>query len=183
MKFRVATLADAPRIATLHAASWRRAYRGMLSDEYLDTDLESDRGKVWTGRLSTPNPKQRVVLSEISDQLAGFACALGSEDPDLGTLLDNLHVSHEFQQQGIGARLLMEIVSWCQTEFAGQGLFLWVLEANLKARHFYEHLGATKAGEDVWRSPDGGKIPSLCYAWRHLDPLLLTLNLRTKTKR
>ena len=182
MKFRVATLADAPRIATLHAASWRRAYRGMLSDEYLDTDLESDRGKVWTGRLSTPNSKQRVVLSEISDQLAGFACALGSEDPDLGTLLDNLHVSHEFQQQGIGARLLMQIASWCQTEFAGEGLFLWVLEPNMKARRFYEHLGAVPAGKEVWESPDGGKIPSLCYAWRHLDPLLLTLNLRTMTK-
>jgi GNAT superfamily N-acetyltransferase len=182
MRFRDATLADAPRIAALHAASWGRAYRGMLSDEYLDTVLESDRARVWIERLTTPKPKQRVVLAEITDQLAGFACAFGAEDPDLGTLLDNLHVRHDFQQQGVGARLMMQIASWCQTEFVGEGLFLWVLEPNLKARRFYEHLGAIKAGEEVWQSPDGGKIPSLCYAWRDLAPLMETLKLRTTAK-
>jgi GNAT superfamily N-acetyltransferase len=182
MRIRDATLADAPRIAGLHAASWRRAYRGMLSDEFLDTDLESDRTRVWVDRLTTPKPKQRVVLAEISNQLAGFACAFGSEDPHLGTLLDNLHVRHDFQHQGIGAKLMTQIASWCQAEFAGEGLFLWVLESNLQARRFYEHLGATRAGEDVWQSPDGGAIPSLCYAWRSLAPLLLALNLRTTKK-
>jgi len=179
VRFRDATLADAPRIAALHAASWRRAYRGMLSDEYLDTDLESDRTRVWVGRLTTPNPKQRVVLAEVSDQLAGFACAFGSEDPDLGTLLDNLHVRHDFQHQGVGAKLMMQIASWCRMEFAGEGLFLWVLEPNLQARRFYENLGGTKVGEEVWQSPDGGAIPSLCYAWSNLAQLILTLTLRT----
>lgn len=182
MRFRDATLADAPSIATLHAGSWRRAYRGMLSDEYLDADLESDRTRVWVGRLTTPKLKQRVVLAEISDQLAGFACAFGSEDPDLGTLLDNLHVRDDFQHQGIGAELMMQIALWCEAEFAGEGLFLWVLEANLQARRFYEHLGANKAGADVWQSPDGGAIPSLCYAWSSLAPLMLALTLRTKKK-
>jgi GNAT superfamily N-acetyltransferase len=179
MRFRDATLADAQNIAALHAASWRRAYRGMLRDEYLDTDLESERTRVWVGRLTTPKPKQRVLLAESSDQLAGFACAFGSEDPDLGTLLDNLHVRHDFQDQGIGAGLLMQIASWCQEEFAGEGLFLWVLEPNLQARRFYENLGATKVGAEVWQSPDGGAIPSLCYAWSDLAALMLTLTLRT----
>jgi GNAT superfamily N-acetyltransferase len=119
------------------------------------------------------------VLAEISDQLAGFACAFGSEDPELGTLLDNLHVRHDFQNQGIGAKLMTQIALWCQAEFAGEGLFLWVLESNLQARRFYEHLGATRAGEDVWHSPDGGAIPSLCYAWNDLAPLMLALTLRT----
>lgn len=183
MRFRDATLADAPGIAALHAASWRRAYRGMLSDEYLDSDLESDRTRVWVARLTSPKLKQRVVLAETSDQLVGFACAFGSEDPDLGTLLDNLHVSHDFQNQGIGARLMMHIASWCQEELAGEGLFLWVLESNLQARRFYENLGGARLGEEVWQSPDGGAIPSLCYAWSNLSQLMDALTLRTrKTK-
>ena len=182
MRFRDATLADAPHIAALHAASWRHAYRGMLRDEYLDGDLECERTRVWVDRLTTPGAKQRVVLAEISNQLAGFACAFGSEDPELGTLLDNLHVRQELQHQGIGAKLMTQIASWCHEELPGEGLFLWVLEANLQARRFYEHLGATKAGEDVWQSPDGGAIPSLCYAWKRLAPLMLALNLRTTKK-
>lgn len=154
----------------------------MLSDEYLDTDLESDRTRLWVERLTTPKPNQRVVLAEVSDQLAGFACAFGSEDPDLGTLLDNLHVRHDFQRQGIGTKLMTQVASRCQEDFAGEGLFLWVLKPNLPARRFYEHLGGTRVGEEVWQSPDGGAIPSLCYAWRRLELLLQALTLRTTKK-
>lgn len=180
MRFRDASVADASRIAALHAASWRTTYRGMLSDEYLDGDTDSERTRVWVDRLTTPNPKQRVVLVEIAGQLAGFACAFGSDDPKLGTLLDNLHVSREFQRCGIGAKLMSEIASWCQAELPGEGLFLWVLEPNRTARDFYEQLGAVKVDEDVWHSPDGGSIPSLCYAWKDLDSLTLALKQRTK---
>ena len=178
MNFREAGVADSSRIASLHAGSWRHAYRGMLSDEYLDIDLVADRAKVWAERLSAPRPKQRVVLAEINGQLAGFACAFGSNDPKLGTLLDNIHVSPEFQRRGIGAKLMNEIVSCCKAELPGEGLFLWVLAANWHARHFYERLGGAIVNEDVWHSPDGGLIPSLCYAWRDLDALTLALTQR-----
>jgi len=38
MNFRRAAACDADRIAQLHAESWRRAYRGMMRDEFLDGD-------------------------------------------------------------------------------------------------------------------------------------------------
>jgi ribosomal protein S18 acetylase RimI-like enzyme len=97
-------------------------------------------------------------------------------------LLDNLHVSREFQRQGIGAKLMTEIVSWCQAESPGEGLFLWVLEPNFPARNFYEELGAVNVGEDVWLAPDGGSIPSLCYAWPRLESLMLALTLKKSKK-
>jgi ribosomal protein S18 acetylase RimI-like enzyme len=96
----------------------------------------------------------------------------------LGTLLDNLHVSREFQRQGIGAKLMSEIASWCKSALPGEGLFLWVLEPNRTARDFYEQLGAVKVNKDVWHSPDGGSIPSLCFAWKDLDVLTRALTLR-----
>lgn len=36
------------------------------------------------------------------------------------------------------------------------------------ARRFYERLGATNVGHDVWLPPDGGAVPKLRYAWK--DP-------------
>lgn len=182
MQIRDATPADGPPIAALHAASWRLTYRGLLRDGYLDGDLVGDRNRLWAQRLTEPEPKQRVVLAEVGQQLAGFACAFGSADPEMGTMLDNLHVGYEFQRQGMGARLMNEIVSWCQAEVPGEGLFLWVLEGNAQARRFYEHLGATKVAADVWESPDGGAIPSLCYAWTNLAVLIHELNLRTSKR-
>jgi GNAT superfamily N-acetyltransferase len=179
VEFRLANQKDAARITGLHAASWRDTYRGLLSDEYLDGDLVAERAKIWVERLTTPNPKQRIVLAEADRGLAGFACAFGSDDPELGTLLDNLHVSREFQRQGIGAKLMLEIASWCQDELPGEGLFLWVLEGNRQARQFYEQLGAIKVNEDFWHAPDGRLIPGLCYAWKRMDSLLSALTIRT----
>ena len=179
MEFRIANQNDAARIAGLHSASWRDTYRGLLSDEFLNGDLVGERAKLWVERLATPNPKQRIVLAEAERGLAGFACAFGSDDPELGTLLDNLHVSREFQHQGIGTKLMLEIACWCQAELPGEGLFLWVLEGNRPARRFYEQLGAVKVNEDFWHAPDGGSIPGLCYAWKHLESLLTALTMRT----
>ena len=172
MEFRIANHADAPRIAALHAASWRVSYRGMLSDKYLDGDLLSERKELWVERLNAPKPKQRVVLAESGGQLAGFACAFGSEDPDLGTMLDNLHVSREFQRRGIGIKLMSEIASWCHEELSGEGLHLWVLKDNGPARNFYERLGGVIVKEELWLAPDGGSLDSLCYAWEHPEVLM-----------
>lgn len=178
VRFREANKADAERIAALHATSWRFAYRGMLSDKYLDGDLVGERTRLWIERLAASNPLQRVVLAEIGDRLAGFACAFGSEDPQLGTLLDNLHVRQEFQHQGVGTGLMNEIVSRVRAEFPGEGLFLWVLESNKQARRFYEDLGAIRVAEEIWHSPDGGWLPSLCYAWHDLIALMSLLKVR-----
>jgi ribosomal protein S18 acetylase RimI-like enzyme len=180
MQFRDATQTDGPRIAALHAASWRLTYRGWLRDEYLDGDLVDERNRLWTVRLAVPEPNQRIVLAEAGQQLAGFACAFGSADPELGTMLDNLHVGYQFQRQGIGARLMKEIVSWRLAEASGEGLFLWVIEGNSRARRFYENLRATKVAEDVWQSPDGGAIPSVCYAWTNLAALMQAMNVRSR---
>lgn len=178
LKIRIANTSDAQRIATLHATSWRLSYRGMLSDAYLDGELTNERTLLWVERLTTPQRKLRVVLAEIGDRLAGFACAFGSEDVQLGTLLDNLHVSSDFQQQGIGTRLMGEIVSWCQAELPGEGLFLWVLEHNRRARHFYEQLDGQQVNEELWQAPDGSEVPSVCYAWKDLVVLKRKLTSR-----
>ena len=178
LEIRIADATDAQRIAILHATSWRLSYRGMLSDTYLDGVLINERTHLWVERLTTPQRKLRVVLAEVGDRLAGFACAFGSQDLRFGTLLDNLHVSSDFQQQGIGTRLMREIVTWCQAELPGEGLFLWVLEANARARYFYEQLDGTQVTEKLWQAPDGSEAPRVCYAWNDLVVLKQELTSR-----
>ena len=43
MTIRLALSAECQAIADLHAASWRFAYRGALSEEYLASDIMADR--------------------------------------------------------------------------------------------------------------------------------------------
>ena len=133
MKYREATPDDIAAIAALHAASWRFAYRGAYSDEYLDGPVDEDRLGVWLERLSEASANRFVVVAEEESQMAGFACAFGERDDRWGTLLDNLHVRREWQGKGIGRSLVAEVAKWCAKRNPDSGLYLSVLEQNARA--------------------------------------------------
>ena len=173
VRYRLARATDAAHIAALHADSWRRFYRGMFPDEYLDNDVEADRATVWHERFNRadPQPATLTVLAELGDDLVGFAHSIVDEDPEWGTLLDNLHIRHDAQRLGIGTRLMAETATWLRDSGNTSTLYLWVLEANTRARRFYEALGGQPAGEGI--SSDGGSnAPSLRIWW----PLLALLS-------
>jgi GNAT superfamily N-acetyltransferase len=162
---REATYDAAAAIATLHADSWRVAYRGAYRDEFLDRDVVQDRMGVWESRLSAPPDNQFVVLAEEEGRLVGFACAYGREDERWGSLLDNIHVRRERQREGTGTRLVSEVATWCRAHYADCGLYLWVLAQNSQARRFYERLGAMDRGGEISVPPGGGQVLSRRYAW------------------
>ena len=183
MKVRVALPSDAQEIAALHAASWRYAYRGALSEEYLAGDILAERSAVWTDRFQCAPPNQYVVVAEIESQIIGFACAYANEDAQWGTLLDNIHVSQSVQRQGVGLKLMAAVGQWCELTAPASGLFLWVLQSNLPAQRFYEGLGAVNVGADVWFSPDGGSVPTYQYTWQNIQVLLQNCASQEKLKR
>lgn len=168
MQIRAAEKSDINAIANLHAASWRFAYRGALSDEYLAGDIVSDRRAAWTQRLTTQNQNQHVVIAEENTQLIGFACAFAHADLQWGTLLDNIHVSQSCHRKGIGSSLMQQIAHWHLETSPTNPMFLWVLQSNLTAQRFYEELGAENVGSDVWVPPGGGAIPRFRYAWQNI---------------
>lgn len=164
-QIRQATQADAPAIAELHARSWRQAYRGMLSDDYLDGDILGDRLAVWRSRLDAPPMGQHVVVAEAQGQVIALACAYGAHHPVRGTLLENLHVDRRHQRQGLGAALVRHVRHWNGQNHPGQGLHLWVLAPNTAAQRFYASLNAVQMASDHWAAPDGRSIAQLCLAW------------------
>jgi GNAT superfamily N-acetyltransferase len=171
MRFRHATPKDATAIAALHAESWRANYRGAYRDEYLDGPVVEDRRRVWQERLSSPASNQLVVLAENDGELIGFACAYGADDPTWGSMLDNLHVRPGQQGRGTGAALLAEVAAWCRANYAGCGLYLWVLEQNRGAQRFYRRLGASDEGGELSEPPGGGQIRGRRYAWKVVPEL------------
>lgn len=171
MWYRRTNAKDAGAIATLHAESWRVAYRGALRDEFLDGDVFTDRATQWGARLSAPPENQLVIVAEDDDGPAGFACAYGRDDERWGTLLDNLHVRRERQRHGTGARLLAEVAAWTLEHYPDAGLYLWVVEQNRDAQRFYRKLGAEDRGGDVWMPPGGGSTPTRRYVWTNGESL------------
>lgn len=171
MQYRVARLLDEEGIAQLHADSWRRTYRGDFLDAFLDGDLVANRHEVWRQRLGRPGDNQFVYVATEENQIAGFVCAYGAEDPKWGSLLDNLHVSHTHRRKGIGSVLIERAGSWLVSAYPDCGVYLWVLESNEGARRFYERLGATNAGAVEMENAGGGTARSCRYVWERPEAL------------
>lgn len=67
VRFRTGGSGDAAAIAALHADSWRRHYRGIYSDFFLDGDLEQERRSVWSERLTAATSEScHTVVAEVA---------------------------------------------------------------------------------------------------------------------
>jgi steroid delta-isomerase-like uncharacterized protein len=162
---RPATAQDVETIASLHAESWRNAYRGVLSDEYLETSVLSDRKLVWREKLDRSAESTLVLLALEGGEPAGFVRAILDEDETWGALLDNLHVLPRFQGKGLGKRLMKEAASWVSRSRPGSPLHLWVIEGNEEARSFYDKLSGKPLDRKPWNAPDGRRVSLVRYVW------------------
>ena len=179
VRYRLARSADAPAIAALHADSWRRSYRGMLPDAFLDHEVFANRAALWEQRFNDPDEQlvTLTIVAELTREIVGFVHSIAEEDPKWGTLLDNLHVRHDTKRLGIGTRLMAETAAWLEERAYTSGLYLWVLENNVPAGRFYDSLGGRVAGSGV--SHEGGaSAPSLRYWWPRLGQLSCNLPQR-----
>ena len=172
----MATANDARSVADLHADSWRRHYRGAYSDSFLDGDVTADRLAVWKQRLEGRDPSAATTVAEHGAQLVGFVYVVFDEDPEWGSLVDNLHVAYARKRSGIGSRLMAEAARAVRGHGPG-GLYLWVLEQNTDAQAFYEARGGRYCGRRLVQPPGGvvervnGSPYALQFVWS--DPTVL----------
>ncbi|WP_433726928.1 N-acetyltransferase family protein [Actinoplanes sp. CA-051413] len=150
MDLRPAGPADAALIAELHAASWRRHYRGAFADFYLDGDVITERRAVWSSRLAAPGAGL-TLLAEAGAELIGFIHIEADHDERWGSFIDNLHVRHDRQRSGVGRALMAAAAEAVEH----RARYLWVLEQNVAAQGFYRALGG-RCVEKAVVSPPGG---------------------------
>ncbi len=171
MNYRQATPDDVEQIAMLHAESWRKSYRGMLSDDFLDREVVANRLAVWRNRLDSPVKGQFVLVAEENKRLCGFVCLFANYDENVGALLDNLHVRLEQQGRGLGKALMSRSGAWLQENYPQSGLYLWVFANNEPARRFYERLGGQMAGQKMEDEFGEKPVRALRYVWHDVEEL------------
>jgi GNAT superfamily N-acetyltransferase len=169
--FRLSHAQDAPIIAGLHTQSWHNAYRGILSDQFIDEEMANMMAQKWQSRFDQPAENQRIIIAEKEGIPAGFVCLYFHDHPQYGTLIDNLHVIPAFKGLGLGARLMREAASLVQSETGDQHYYLWVLEKNLPSRQFYEHIGGQNAESTLHQMPDGQEHLVYRYVWKDFERL------------
>jgi len=171
-RLRPAESSDADALAALHAGSWQRTYRGMMSDAFLDGEALDNRRRVWRERLGTADVDQWVTVADDGARIVGFICVYARGDAGWGAYIDNLHVVPDWQGRGLGGALMRSAGEWvCRTQ-PGAGVYLWVMEANVRARAFYDRLGARNVETIQLEDPGGGQAPNCRYVWADARALL-----------
>ena len=140
-EIRLARASDAGAIAALHVLSWRRSYRGILPDAYLDGDVEAERGAAWVRFFTEPPPGAAAFVAPGAGQwLDGFIALEAGHESGYDAVIENLHVTPRAQGRGLGKKLLA--AGAAHLAAAGDSsACLWVYDANKAAIAFYKSLG------------------------------------------
>jgi ribosomal protein S18 acetylase RimI-like enzyme len=137
---------DASGIATVQVLSWRAAYRGILPQEVLDKQSVDGRTERWHEILA--DLKSHTLVAERADNVVGFGSmgAARDEDTDPDTVGEvwALYALPDEWGQGVGRALWLAGEAHLRSR-GYHSLILWVLEANERARRFYEGAGCALA--------------------------------------
>jgi L-amino acid N-acyltransferase YncA len=163
---RPATPEDARAIAEVHVASWRYAYRGLLPDDYLEKLSVEERAARRLAWFADPTPHSGVLVAEVSGRIVGSASFGPSRDDDAvaGTgEVPAIYVEPAVLGTGVGRELLAASTEGMRDAGFTRAI-LWVLEANARARRFYERAGWRWDGTVSQHDFDCANLPVVRYA-------------------
>jgi GNAT superfamily N-acetyltransferase len=164
---RAATHADADAITAVQERGWQAAYRHVYPPEELDRGgfVEPER---WRARIERPPAGWATFVAERDGRVVGFATTGPSRDErGLGELYA-LYVEPAAWSSGAGRALIARAEQHLAGTYADAAL--WVLEANPRARRFYEHAGWTVDGARKAEARWGVRAPEVRYR-KHLRPM------------
>ncbi|MEV0199793.1 GNAT family N-acetyltransferase [Nonomuraea sp. NPDC050691] len=166
---RPATRQDAPALATVQMASWRAAFRGVMTDEYLDGLDHEALTKAWEGLLADAGgPRAGTLAVERADGrgLVGYSRFHPTDDEDddptrVG-MIGSLYTVPDVWSTGVGKALITAVLDAVASAGYAEAS-LWVLEGNTRARSFYERDGWRHDGAVVMDRTDRVPITKLRY--------------------
>ncbi|MDH3306923.1 MAG: GNAT family N-acetyltransferase [Acidimicrobiia bacterium] len=152
MELRPGTVADAEAVAVVHIRAWQAGYAGLLPQAFLQSLDESLDRRVDSWRRTAVRPDV-VYLVALDDEgsLVGFTSG-GEPANDEGDALGEIYTIY-LDPDSWGTGVAMPLLGDAEQGLRDLGYrsaILWVLDANARARRFYE-----KAG---WSADGGAKI-------------------------
>lgn len=133
---------DASALAVVHVAAWRAAYRGVMSDEYLDGLDLGGYTRGWRRNIVTPEEGIVHLVAQVDEDVVGFTIvgpASGNADPAAGQLYA-INVHPNWWEKGVGTTLFAAAEQALISGGYEKGV-LWVEATNDRAISFYTKRG------------------------------------------
>lgn len=138
---RAATKDDVDCIAKLRNDTWKTAYKGIVSDQFLSKLDNNEKAKRFCLFLGEKDKFLFVYSDNRTNQICGYVqFGKPNEFIQADSEIYALYVLDDFQRQGIGKALMLEANKKLK-ENGNKNAIIWVFSDNFKARAFYEKLG------------------------------------------
>ena len=127
---------DRYAISHVYEESWKSAYRGIIPQAYLD-GIPSGR---WVQTVDDPAKHSLIMLD--GDKIVGTSSYGASRFADrkgFGEIV-SIYLLPKYFGMGYGTQLLQATMDGLR-QMGYPDIFVWVLENNWRARHFYERFG------------------------------------------
>jgi ribosomal protein S18 acetylase RimI-like enzyme len=168
---RAARLEDAGPISRLDVETWQATYAGILATPYL-AGLSPERRAIGWANVIRREPRDVRVALNTDGEVVGFgSCGTCRGEPGFTSEVFTLYVAPDWQNEGIGRRLLLAMFARLVSEGHASAV-IWVLREN-PSRFFYHRLG----GKEVRRKLlpfNGTQVAASGYGWRDLPRFLST---------
>lgn len=169
---RMARPADARGIARIDVETWRATYAGVLPDSYLLGLSDRRRAIGWTNVILKEPRDVRVAVDGAGEVLGFGSCGANRDDGGFLGEVFTLYVVPDWQNRGIGRRLLVALFSRLVASGRPSAI-IWVLRTN-PGRFFYERLGGKEVSRKLL-NVGGAEVPATGYGWRDLPSFLATI--------
>jgi GNAT superfamily N-acetyltransferase len=139
MTIRVARAEDAEGLVAVHGAAWDAALAPLVGRSLNELSPLEDRVERARAALAELPEDACAWVAEEDGEVVGMAIVSEAE-------LRDLYVAPAAWGSGVAQELMGTALDWLQGRRAEAAL-LWVVEANARARRFYEREGWTADGE------------------------------------
>ncbi|ABE73960.1 GNAT family N-acetyltransferase [Psychrobacter cryohalolentis] len=135
---------DFADIAHIHCKSWHDAYLGLLPKSYINNQNNlSEKTKMWQEVITHPDVIIWIAY-DANHKSLGF---IGYFTKNNSYEITTLYVLSEYHGLGIGSKLMKRSLQAILSFNINANFYLWVLEDNASAIHFYKKFGFVYDGE------------------------------------
>lgn len=134
---------DSKEIALLIIRSWKKAYRGLIPDDFLDNMSMENIEKNWKKNIISQNDKNSIFVYEERDKIHGvirFGEPLDKENRRYNAEIHVLYVEPTLKRKGIGSRLFNFAKEYF-IRYGKNNLIIWCLKGNEQGMNFYKKMG------------------------------------------
>lgn len=161
MEIRHLTPADDRQvISKIYEESWKYAYKGIIPQTYLDTIPEGN----WTTNLDHPQWNTLICIqNDIIVGTTSFGKSRLQQFDKWGEII-SIYLLPDYMGNGYGKALLESAITELKM-LEYNHVFLWVLEENFTARHFYEKSGFSLTDDYLYNTIGGKSLREVRYIY------------------